>query len=44
MSDIALEKFLKIRQRWDPKELFPNYKKIIATHQKVNNSVVKAKM
>ncbi|KAK7214369.1 hypothetical protein V2G26_002372 [Clonostachys chloroleuca] len=44
MSDVALEKFLKIRQRWDPQELFPNYKKIIATHHKVNNSVVKAKM
>lgn len=36
MSDTALAKFLEIRQKWDPKGLFPNYKKLIITRDKIN--------
>lgn len=39
MSDTALAKFLKIRQKWDPKGLFPNYKKFIETHDKINRGL-----
>ncbi|TPX18105.1 uncharacterized protein E0L32_011829 [Thyridium curvatum] len=35
LSDTALAKFLKIREKWDPKGLFPNYKKIVQTHEKM---------
>ncbi|KAH8703029.1 oxidoreductase, FAD-binding protein [Talaromyces proteolyticus] len=35
-SDTALAKFLKIRAKWDPKELFPNYKKFVQAHDKIN--------
>lgn len=36
MSDTALAKFLGIRQKWDPVGLFPNYKKLIITRDKIN--------
>lgn len=36
MSDTALAKFLEIREKWDPMGLFPNYKKIIITRDKIN--------
>lgn len=42
MSDTALEKFLKIREKWDPKGLFPNYKKFIETHEKIRQMEAKA--
>ncbi|SPO05415.1 related to 6-hydroxy-D-nicotine oxidase [Cephalotrichum gorgonifer] len=44
MSDTALAKFLKIREKWDPKGIFPNYKKFIETHNKVNRGLNKAKI
>ncbi|KAF2099879.1 oxidoreductase, FAD-binding protein [Rhizodiscina lignyota] len=36
MSDTALARFLRIRAKWDPNELFPNYKKFVETHDKIN--------
>jgi len=36
LSDTALAKFLKIRQKWDPVGLFPNYKKFVAATDKMN--------
>jgi|SRR5688572_15865054 hypothetical protein len=36
LSDTALAKFLRIREKWDPQSLFPNYKKFIQTHDKIN--------
>ncbi|KAF2220996.1 oxidoreductase, FAD-binding protein [Elsinoe ampelina] len=35
LSDTALDKFLTIREKWDPKGLFPNYKRFIETHKRV---------
>ncbi|KAJ9642673.1 hypothetical protein H2204_002321 [Knufia peltigerae] len=36
LSDTALAKFLRIREKWDPKGLFPNYKTFIRAHDKMN--------
>jgi hypothetical protein len=36
LSDTALAKFLKIREKYDPKGIFPNYKKFIKAHEKMN--------
>ncbi|RSL45663.1 hypothetical protein CEP54_014184 [Fusarium duplospermum] len=36
LSDTALAKFLKIREKWDPNELFPNYKAFVRAHDKIN--------
>ncbi|KAF5025076.1 hypothetical protein F66182_2845 [Fusarium sp. NRRL 66182] len=36
LSDTALARFLKIREKWDPNELFPNYKTFIRAHDKIN--------
>ncbi|KAF9888272.1 hypothetical protein FE257_008842 [Aspergillus nanangensis] len=36
MSDTALAKFLKIREKWDPQGLFPNYKAFVRAHEKMN--------
>lgn len=36
MSDTALSRFLEIREKWDPMGLFPNYKKLIITRDKIN--------
>jgi hypothetical protein len=36
MSDTALAKFLQIRAKWDPNDMFPNYKKFIKTNEKIN--------
>lgn len=36
MSDAALSRFLDIREKWDPVGLFPNYKKLIITRDKIN--------
>lgn len=45
MSDTALARFLEIREKWDPKGLFPNYKKFIETRDKINRGLhLKAKM
>lgn len=44
MSDTALAKFLKIREKWDPKELFPNYKKFVKAHDKINRLQNKAQL
>ncbi|TPX08044.1 uncharacterized protein E0L32_010244 [Thyridium curvatum] len=44
MSDTALARFLKIREKWDPKGIFPNYKKFIETHNKINQGLHKAKI
>jgi len=27
---------LKIREKWDPKGLFPHYKSIVRTHERIN--------
>ncbi|KJK79276.1 hypothetical protein H634G_05516 [Metarhizium anisopliae BRIP 53293] len=35
LSDTALAKFLKIREKWDPQGLFPNYKALVKTHDKM---------
>jgi len=42
MSDTALAKFLKLREKWDPQGLFPNYKKFIETHEKINRMAMQA--
>jgi hypothetical protein len=42
MTDTALAKFLKIREKWDPNGLFPAYKKIVETHDRVNKLQSKA--
>ncbi|KAH7165256.1 oxidoreductase, FAD-binding protein [Dactylonectria macrodidyma] len=44
LSDTALAKFLKIREKWDPKELFPNYKKFVKAHDKINRLQNKAQL
>ncbi|RYP14191.1 hypothetical protein DL765_006552 [Monosporascus sp. GIB2] len=44
MSDRALARFLEIRERWDPKGLFPNYKRFIETHEKINRANYKARL
>ncbi|EUC42270.1 hypothetical protein COCMIDRAFT_8128 [Bipolaris oryzae ATCC 44560] len=36
MSDTALAKFLQIRAKWDPNDMFPNYKSFIKTNEKIN--------
>ncbi|KAF4552052.1 FAD-binding domain-containing protein 6 [Elsinoe fawcettii] len=36
LSNSALEKFLSIREKWDPMGLFPNYKRFIETHKKID--------
>ncbi|RSL38637.1 hypothetical protein CEP53_014707 [Fusarium sp. AF-6] len=36
LSDSALAKFLKIREKWDTNELFPNYKAFVRAHDKIN--------
>lgn len=44
MSDTALEKFLEIRRKWDPQGLFPNYKKFIETHERINRELNSSKL
>ncbi|KAJ3467746.1 hypothetical protein MRS44_005310 [Fusarium solani] len=36
LSDTALAKFLRVREKWDPNELFPNYKAFVRAHDKIN--------
>jgi len=36
LSDTALAKFCKIREKYDPQCLFPNYKKFIEAQDKFN--------
>ncbi|RAK71444.1 FAD-binding oxidoreductase [Aspergillus fijiensis CBS 313.89] len=36
LSDTALARFLKIREKYDPQGLFPNYKAIVRTHAKMD--------
>lgn len=31
MTDAALEKFLKIREKWDPEGRFPGYKALLGS-------------
>lgn len=42
LSDTALAKFLKIRQKWDPTGLFPNYKKFVQAADKMNALIAKS--
>ncbi|KAJ4126954.1 hypothetical protein NW768_008575 [Fusarium equiseti] len=42
MTDSALAKLLQIREKWDPTGLFPNYMKIVETHERVNKLQNKA--
>ena len=44
MSDTALARFLDIRKKWDPKDLFPNYKKLVVTRDKINRATSKANL
>lgn len=41
MSDTALAKFLQIRTKWDPNDLFPTYKRFIKTHEKIDKLMTK---
>lgn len=41
MSDSALARFLQIRAKWDPKDLFPNYKHFVVTNKKINKLMTK---
>lgn len=38
LSDTALAKFLNIREQYDPKGLFPNYKAFVKTHAKIKKT------
>lgn len=42
MSDSALERFLAIRAKYDPHDLFPTYKRFIQTRDKINRLLNKA--
>lgn len=44
LSDTALAKFLEVREKWDPWGLFPNYKKFIQTHDKINRMQAQGKL
>lgn len=35
LSDTALTKFLKIREKYDPNSIFPNYRKFIMAYEKM---------
>jgi hypothetical protein len=41
MSDSALAKFLTIRAKYDPTDMFPNYKQFIKTNEKINKYINK---
>ncbi|PYH80560.1 hypothetical protein BO82DRAFT_403344 [Aspergillus uvarum CBS 121591] len=44
LSDTALAKFLKIREKYDPQGLFPNYRAIVRTHAKMDKLDSRAKL
>ncbi|KAH8745299.1 oxidoreductase, FAD-binding protein [Diaporthe sp. PMI_573] len=44
LSDAALSRFLEIRKEWDPNDLFPNYKKLIETQDKINKAAFRANL
>ncbi|KAH8707126.1 oxidoreductase, FAD-binding protein [Phaeosphaeriaceae sp. PMI808] len=44
MSDTALAKFLQIRAKWDPKDMFPNYKQFLITKDKINRITNKSSL
>ncbi|KAF5575480.1 6-hydroxy-D-nicotine oxidase [Fusarium pseudocircinatum] len=44
MSDTALAKFLRIREKYDPKELFPTYKAFVKTSEKINKLQNKSRL
>lgn len=44
MSDTALAKFLRIREKYDPKELFPTYKAFIKASEKINKLQNKSRL
>ncbi|KAF9774580.1 hypothetical protein IL306_007393 [Fusarium sp. DS 682] len=44
LSDTALAKFLRIREKYDPKELFPTYKAFVKTSEKINKLQNKSRL
>ncbi|RMZ84309.1 hypothetical protein DV738_g502, partial [Chaetothyriales sp. CBS 135597] len=44
LTDTALARLLEIRAKYDPNELFPNYKKFVQTHDKINKLEAQAKL
>lgn len=44
LSDSALARFLQIREKYDPKGLFPTYKYFVKTHEKINKLQAQSKL
>jgi hypothetical protein len=44
LTDTALARLLEIRAKYDPGEMFPNYKKFVEAHDKINKLQLQPKL